>query len=206
MIGTFNNKNLNNLQFTKIKNITVSGLNDKDNFELKNNLNFLEIENLFFLKKEKIIEIVNSNNLVEKYSVFKRYPSEINIIIDQTNFLAQFQKGNQNFLLGSNGKLIKTKSLQSDIPVIFGNFNNRNFFDLKKAITETNFTYEEIKNLYFFPSGRWDIETHNGLLIKLPKENLKSSFELLMIFLNKNTKVKNNKIDLRQTNQIITNG
>ena len=96
MIGTFNNKNLNNLQFTKIKNITVSGLNDKDNFELKNNLNFLEIENLFFLNKEKIIEIVNSNNLVEKYSVFKRYPSEINIIIDQTNFLAQLQKGNQN--------------------------------------------------------------------------------------------------------------
>ena len=89
MIGTFNNKNLNNLQFTKIKNITVSGLNDKDNFELKNNLNFLEIENLFFLNKEKIIEIVNSNNLVEKYSVFKRYPSEINIIIDQTNFLVK---------------------------------------------------------------------------------------------------------------------
>ena len=205
-IGTLNNKNFNNLQLPKIKSISVSGLNEKDNYELMNNLNYLKIENLFFLNAEKMSEIFNSNNLIEKYSVFKKYPSEINVKIDKTSFLAQIKKGNENFLLGSNGKLIKTKFLKSDIPIIFGNFDNKNFFDLKRALKESNFFYKEIKNLYFFPSGRWDIETHNGILIKLPKSDIKKSLDLLIIFLNTNTKNEITQIDLRQANKIITNG
>ena len=57
LIGTFNNKDLNDLKFVKIKSISVIGLNDKDNFELENDLNFLKIQNLFSLDKKKIIEI-----------------------------------------------------------------------------------------------------------------------------------------------------
>ena len=206
LIGTYNNKNLNNLKFVKIKSISVTGLNDKDNFKLENDLDFLKVENLFFLDKQKVIKIMNSNNLIEKYSVFKRYPSKIDIIIYQTKFIAQFKKTNQIFLLGSNKKFVESNFFKSDIPIIFGDFKVKNFFDFRRAIQETNFVYKEIKNLYFFPSGRWDIETQNGLLIKLPKDNLKRSLELLKIFLNKNIEKEINKIDLRQTNQIITNG
>ena len=43
LIGTFNNKDLNNLKFVKIKSISVAGLDEKDNFELENDLNFLSI-------------------------------------------------------------------------------------------------------------------------------------------------------------------
>jgi len=206
LVGTISNKNLNNLELIKIKNVTVSGLDDKKNFELINNLNFLKIESLFFLEKKKIIQIVNSNNLIEKYSVFKKYPSEIMIKVDQTNFLAQLKKGNENFLFGSNGKFIKTITFKPNIPFIFGNFDKENFFKLKKAIDETDFSYDEIKNLFFFPSGRWDIETNSGLLIKLPKDNFKKSLDLLVNFLDSIRKDEINKIDLRQTNQIITNG
>ena len=86
------------------------------------------------------------------------------------------------------------------------NYNNKNFFELKNAIQETNFDYSKIKNLYFFKSGRWDIETNDGLLIKLPKENLKKNLEFLIIFLAKDHENKIDKIDLRQQNQVITNG
>ena len=206
LVGTISNKNLNNLELIKIKNVTVSGLDDKKNFELINNLDFLKIESLFFLEKKRIIQIVNSNNLIEKYSVFKKYPSEIMIKVDQTNFLAQLKKGNENFLFGSNGKFIKTITFKPNIPFIFGNFDKENFFQLKKAIDETDFSYDEIKNLFFFPSGRWDIETNSGLLIKLPKDNFKKSLDLLVNFLDSIRKDEINKIDLRQTNQIITNG
>ncbi len=70
---------------------------------------------------------------------------------------------------------------------------------------ETNFNYKKIKNLYFYKSGRWDIELDNDILIKLPKDRLKSSIELIVSFLNKNDTGKINKIDLRQNNQIIIN-
>ena len=64
----------------------------------------------------------------------------------------------------------------------------------------------EIKNLYFFKSGRWDIETNNNMVIKLPKKNLEASLNLLLDLMN-NNKFKNIKIlDLRQDKQVIING
>ena len=204
-IGTLNNKNLNNIDFAIIKKINVNGLDPNENLKLLDNLNFLKISNLFFLNNLKVKEVMNSNNLVEKYSVFKNYPSTLNIEIHKTKFLAKLQKDKKNYYLGSNGKLIKATDLRQNLPFIFGDFQNKNFFELKEAIDQTSFSYNEVKKLYFFKSGRWDIETKNGLLIKLPKDNIKKSLELFINFLNENSKIKITEIDLRQHNQIITN-
>tara|TARA_Y100000389_G_scaffold165955_1_gene170334 strand:- start:342 stop:1016 length:675 start_codon:yes stop_codon:yes gene_type:complete len=206
IIGTFNNKDLNNINFAKINEIVVTGLDKKDNLYLIRKLSFLKINNLFFLDERRIKEILNSNNLVENYSVFKKYPSTLNIKIDKAEILAQVKRENKIFFLGSNGKLISNLDTENDVPFIFGNFENKNFFELRNAIQETNFDYSKIKNLYFFKSGRWDIETNEGLLIKLPKENLKKKLKFLIIFLEKDFENKIDKIDLRQYNQVIING
>lgn len=206
IIGTLNNKNLNNLDFMKIEKIFIQGLDEKNNFQLQNDLSFLNVNNLFLLKKQKIEQIINSNNLVENFFVFKKYPSTLDIKIYQTTFLARLQKNNNNYILGSNRKLIDIPQNEINLPFIFGDFKIKNFFVLKKALDETNFDYQMIKNFFFFKSGRWDIETKNGLLIKLPEKNIKKSLELFLIFSEENNNKEIKKIDLRQYNQIITNG
>ncbi len=206
IIGTLNNKNLNNLDFAKIEKIFIQGLDEKNNFQLQNDLSFLNVNNLFLLKKQKIEQIINSNNLVENFIVFKKYPSTLDIKIYQTTFLARLQKNNNNYILGSNGKLIDIPQNEINLPFIFGDFKIKNFFVLKNALDETNFDYQMIKNFFFFKSGRWDIETKNGLLIKLPEKNIKESLELFLIFSKENNNKEIKKIDLRQYNQIITNG
>lgn len=206
IIGTLNNKNLNLINFMDETKVYVTGLDNKNNLEIKDNLNFLKLYNLFFLDKKKIKDILSSNSLVEKYSVFKKYPSTLNVQITKTIFLAKVKKNSDLFFLGSNGKLTKLTNIEQDIPFIFGDYINKNFFELKDIIDNTSFDYKEIKNLFFFKSGRWDIETNNGILIKLPKNNLKESLELLIDFLSKNHTSSINKIDLRQRNQIIVNG
>ncbi len=206
IIGTLNNKNLNKLNFVKINTINIVGLEENSNYDFINSLNSLKFHNLLFIDKSQITKIINSNSLVEKFYVFKKYPSTLNIEIQRTKFLAQTKKENDNFFLGANGKLTQTVSFKSDLPFIFGDFKNKNFFDLKKAIDETNFEYNKIKNLFFYKSGRWDIEINNGLLIKLPKDGIKESLELLIIFLDQNKKKKIKELDLRQKNQIILNG
>jgi len=188
-----------------VNQIIVSGLNVKNNLELMNNLNYLKFDSLFFLNEIKLTEIITTNNLVEEYSVFKKYPSTLDIKIKQTKFLAQFKKNGINFLLGSNGRLTKTPDIKKNIPFIFGDFKTKSFFELKKIIDETDLDFYEIKNLYFFRSGRWDIETVSGLLIKLPKKNIKSSLNLFIDILENNIQEKISKIDLRQYNQIIIN-
>ena len=204
IIGTLNNRNLRNENFLKDININVTGLDEISNTELTNNLNLLEMNNLFFLDKKKIKKILNSNNLIEKFFIFKKYPSTLNIKVDKTIFLAQLKKKDDIFFLGSNGKLINSNEIEKNIPFIFGDFKIENFFQLKKAITKSNFNYNKIENLFFFKSGRWDIEIESGLLIKLPKENIQQSLELSQKILNKNNK-KIKIIDLRQHKQVIIN-
>jgi cell division septal protein FtsQ len=209
IVGTLNNRSLNDAYFVKVDKITVSGLDKKNNFELSNNLNFLKISNLFFLDQHKIEEIINANNLVEKYSVFKRYPSTLNIKVNKTIFLAQIKKENNHFFLGSNGRFINTKNTKNtknNIPYIFGEFKVNNFFELKKAIDDTNFNYNDIKNFFFFQSGRWDIETNNGILVKLPKKKIKESLQIFIDIISKDNQRLINNVDLRQKNQIIING
>tara|TARA_Y100000389_G_C17365610_1_gene466134 strand:- start:431 stop:1105 length:675 start_codon:yes stop_codon:yes gene_type:complete len=206
IIGTLNNKNLNKTNLAKVTKITISGLDKKNNFELLNSLNYLKVNNLFFLDQYKIERIIKANNLVEKYSVFKKYPSTLDVKINRTKFLAQFKKRNNHFFLGSNGKLIKADNTQQNIPYIFGEFKVQNFFDLKKAIDKTNFSFDEVKNLFFFKSGRWDIETKNGILVKLPKEKTQHSLQIFLDILSKNQQKMISIIDLRQYNQIIING
>ena len=203
IIGSLNNKNLINRNFTEINKISVKGLDKKNNQKLEEDLNYLKLTNIYFLKKQKIIETINSNNLVESYFVYKNYPSTIEIKIDKTEFLAQIKKDNKIFLFGSNGKLIKSEDIKNDIPFIFGDFSAKSFFKLKNIIDNSNLEYNEIENFFYFKSGRWDIETINGLLIKLPKKNVKKSFKLLNNIIKNDEKNKITKIDLRQLNQII---
>ena len=205
IIGSLNNKNLMNFKFTKINEISIEGLDEISTQKLIKNLNFLQLNNLFFLKKKELTEIIDSNKLVETYSVYKNYPSTLNIKIDKAIFLAQVKKDNKIYLLGSNGKLTKKNDKKLDVPYIFGDFKNKNFFELKNMIDESYFDYNEIQNLFFFKSGRWDIETKNGLIIKLPSIEIKKSFDILNKILSDNSNKKIKKIDLRQKNQIIIN-
>ena len=67
LIGTLNNKNLKNINFLEVNEISVTGLDEENNIQLTSKLNFLKFKNLFFLNSNNIKEILNTNNLVENY-------------------------------------------------------------------------------------------------------------------------------------------
>ena len=106
--------------------------------------------------------------------------------------------------MGSNGKLIRSIEANEDLPIIFGKYNKESFFNLLQSVEQSNFKLSEIKNFYFFKSGRWDIKTNLDITIKLPKNNLKDSLNLSAIILNNREFKKINILDLRQNGQVIT--
>ena len=202
---TINNKNLNELNFYRINDIKVFGLNEEENLKILENLKFLQNNNIFFINKKKISDLMNSNNLIERYSIIKKYPSTIELRVTETNYLASVNKEGKKFFFGSNGKLIDAKYDKKEIPIIYGNFKNSEFLELKKILDIFKFDFGNINNFFYFPSGRWDIEMKSGILIKLPRERLKESIELSLDIL-KSEKSDNLKIlDLRQNNLIIIN-
>ena len=205
IVGSINNISLNSLKFEQIKNFKIIGLDDIDNLILLEEIKNLELGNIFFIDHNDITNKISSNNLVEKYSIFKRYPFSLEVKIDKTNFLAKISNNGKIFLVGSNGKLIKNDYLNDQLPFIFGTPKTKDFSNFKKIIDESKFSYNEIKNLYFFSTKRWDLELKKNILIKLPNNLTKESMNLIFEFLHDNNFKDIKIIDARIKNQIILN-
>ena len=204
-LSTLNNKFFSEIKLKSIDKIMIKGLEEKEKRKLLNNLKLLNLKNILFLNKFELIKKLEANELIEDYTVFKKYPSTLEIRINKTKFLANVFKDGKFFVLGSNGKLIQTVDKNNNLPNIFGYYNKDSFFNLLKSIKKSNFELSEIKNLYFFKSGRWDIETNDNMIIKLPKKNLGASLNLASDLIS-NNKIKGIKIlDLRQDRQVIIN-
>ena len=143
--------------------------------------------------------------MVENYEIFKKYPSTLNIKIKKTEFLARINIDGKTLLIGSNGKLSETKFSDSELPFIFGKPRISEFLKLKNIIDQSNFPIQDIRNLYFFPSKRWDIELKDNIILKLPKNNILYSLNYAFKILN-DTSFKNIRVvDTRIKNQIILN-
>ena len=73
-------------------------------------------------------------------------------------------------------------------------------------IDSSSIKFNEIENIYYFPSGRWDIEMYSDILIKLPKDKVEEKLNLIND-IRSDDQFKDIKIiDLRQKNQIVING
>jgi len=198
LVGSINNINFNGLISMNIKNINVSGLDIKDKLFLLKEIKNFNLNNIFLINKIDLIKEIESNTLVEKYYIFKRYPSSLDIKIEKTKFLSKINKNGQIFYIGSNGKFIKNDFLNNQLPFIFGNPEINEFFNIKTIIDKSKISYNKIKNLYFFPSKRWDLELRDNTLIKLPNEDISFALNLAIEFLG-----DNKFIDARVKNQII---
>ena len=203
VVGSINNINFNDLKLQNVNNINIVGLDIKDKLILLKKINNFNLKNIFFISKSDLINEIESNSLVEKYFIFKRYPSSIDINIEKTKFLAKINKNDQAFYLGSNGKFIKNDFSNNQLPYIFGSPEVIEFFDIKEVIDKSKITYKEIKNLYFYPSRRWDLELRNNIIIKLPKDNTNLALNLALEFLYKEEFKDVKMIDARIQNQII---
>jgi cell division protein FtsQ len=205
LVGSINNINFSSIKLKKIDSIKVLGLGDKDNSILLKEIKNLNLENIFLINKEKIVEKINSNSLIEKYEIFKRYPSSLDINIDKTKFLAKLNENDKILIIGSNGKLSKNDLFNNHLPFIFGKPDINEFLYFKEIIDQSNFSYDEVKNLYFYSSKRWDIELNNNIIIKLSKEHPKNSLKFAFEFLNNNDFKDIKIIDARIKDQIILN-
>ena len=205
IISSTNNISLNNLEFQKVRNIEVSGLNEIENGLIINQIKNLNLNNIFFINKKEINNLMNSNPLIEKYQIFKSYPSAIKITIKKTNFIAKINYNNEIFIIGSNGKLIPNNFQTSDLPYIFGRPDIQEFLKFKQIVDQSKFSFDEIDSLYFFPSKRWDIKLKNNILLKLPNNSTLASLDYVYKFLEHNNVGKFTTIDNRIDNQIILN-
>ena len=204
ILGTLNNLKILNLDPFRITNFQISGLDKNYKREIEDDLNNLSEFNIFFTDKIFLKSVLKSNSLTETFNVFKIYPSTLKIQIKKTNFLARLNISGDIHLIGSNGKITKDYLLSDSekLPFVFGNPNIEQFLKIFSIIGLSNFRYDDIKNLFFYKSGRVDLEMKNDILIKLPLDNLEVSLRNISQLMT-NDQLSNKIIDARVSNQII---
>ena len=207
-ITSINNKNFHNKKlFSNNLIFEVNGLSYVDNQKLKRDLININKDNIFKLDKNELSNRINENHLVLTFLAKKDYPNKIDIEITKAKFVGRIYKNDRLFLIGSNGKLINLDSNQTkDLPYFYGNFNREEFLEFLNVINKVGLEIKDIASFYFFPSRRWDIKFKDGLLLKLPNNDLMKVLPQALLLMN-NQNFRNLKlIDLRIKNKIIING
>jgi cell division septal protein FtsQ len=170
---------------------------------IKKKLDFLYDENLIFLNIFFIKEKLKKIDFIESFEIKKIYPNKLKIKIYEKKAVAILQIKKKKFYISENIELINYINLENyrDLPVVFGNkeeFKNL-FYNLKKI----NFPLEIISKYYLYDAARWDLETNQKKIIKLPSKNYIKSLKNFMILRKDNNFEKYRIFDYRLNKQLI---
>ena len=198
---------------TSKQEIIISKFNIKE-IKIENNL-LLETEdiikslkpiynkNLVNLNYREIEEKLSKQTFIESFNIKKKYPNTLQIKIVEKKPIAILQNKKKKYFLSEKLDLIEfnnSKKYQK-LPLILG--EEKKFKIFYNNLNEINFPLEIINKYTLYESNRWDIETINQKVIKLPINNyIKSLKNYLNLRSKKN--FENYKVfDYRIENQLI---
>ena len=186
-------------------------------------LNKIEIENTFLLKEKEIQKILSpikgknliflsyseikrelkKNDFIESFSIKKKYPDTLKIKIIEKKPIAILLNKKNKFYISDKIDLIKFKDIKkfNNLPYVLGNKDEFKilYINLKKI----KFPLNSIQKFILYDSKRWDLETKDKKIIKLPKKNYNKSLENFLNLKNKNNFKKYIVFDYRIENQLI---
>ena len=202
-LGTFNNQKLLGLNQFALKNIIIETSDNTNFVELSDEILNQKKLNIFFINLNNIKNIIEKNNLVEKYYVIKNYPSTLKIKIVKTKFFSRLSIDGKTFNIGTNGKLTEEFSNNNNLPFIFGNPSIDDVIEFYTIVKTSKFNFNNLRNLFYYKSGRWDIETIDGIIIKLPNDNLEKKLQEIHTIISNKDFTNQKIIDARIINQLI---
>ena len=186
-----------------IKEIIIENnvlLSEKD---IKRSLSSIYDKNLLFLKNKEIEKKIIQNSFIDSFNIKKKYPNTLKIKIFEKKPIAILFNQKKKFYLSEKIDLIDFYELQNykNLPYVFGNKDDFSIF--YKNLKKINFPFIMIKKYTFYKTNRWDLETMDNKVIKLPVTNYTSSLKNYLN-LKEKKEFKNYKVfDYRIRNQLI---
>ena len=160
-------------------------------------------KNLILLKNKDVERALLQNSFIDSFKLKKKYPNTLIIEIYEKRPIAILFYKKNKFYLSRKIDLIEFHNLKNfqNLPYVFGNKDEfKIFYDNLKKI---NFPLNQIKKFIYYETNRWDLETNDKKLIKLPSKNyIKSLQNYLEIESKKNFK-KYVLFDYRIKDQLI---
>ena len=170
---------------------------------LKNSLEPIYNKNLLFFESREIEEILIKHNLIESFEIKKKYPNILKIKIFEKKPIAILVNKKRKFYLSEKIELIEFNNLfdHQNLPYILG--SKYDFEIFYEKLNKIDFPIKQIKKYIFYETNRWDLETTDNKIIKLPSKNYTKS---LINYLNLTSKKEFKKYsiyDYRINDQLI---
>tara|TARA_A100001011_G_C14148689_1_gene773040 strand:- start:107 stop:763 length:657 start_codon:yes stop_codon:yes gene_type:complete len=187
----------------KLKKIDIENnflLNEED---IKKQLIPIYDKNLIFLRNSEVEKELVRNSFIDSFNIKKKYPDTLRIKIFEKKPIAILLKEKKRFYLSEKIELIEFnnyKKLQN-LPLVLGDEVEFKIFynNLKKI----NFPFELADKFTLYEMKRWDIETVNKNIIKLPPKNYLESLKNYLKLRNQIESKKYKVFDYRIKNQLI---
>ena len=190
-------------KFFLISNIKIKTNFNKIDKKILTQINYLFDKNIFFIKKNYVLENLTDLNFLENIEIKKNYPSTILIKATKTNIIGMTYLKQKKYYVGLNGRFIYSENLsvEKKVPLIFGIFQISEYIELLSILKKQNINAESISKFYFHKNKRWDLYFKDNTIIKLPNTKIEKAIENYKS-LKKDIK-PNTIIDLRIANRII---
>ena len=162
-------------------------------------------KNLIFLKNLEIEKALMQNSFIESFEIKKKYPNTLTIKIFEKKPIAILQYNKNKFYLSEKIELIKFENLSNyqNLPYVIG--SKEDFEIFYNSLNKINFPFDQIKKYTLYASKRWDLETVNNKLIRLPAKDYIKSIKNYLNLINNNDFKRYKLFDYRINNQLILN-
>ena len=203
LFTTFNSQQKFIISYFDLKTIEIeNNLLLKDN-DIKNLLISFYNKNLVLLNNNEVKKALMQNSLIESFKIKKKYPNTLTVkIFEKKPIAVLFDKKNK-FYLSEKIDLIEFRNLPNyqTLPYVLGNKDDFKIFynNLKKI----NFPLNVVKKYTLYETDRWDIETKDNQVIKLPSKNYLKNLKNFLDLKSKNDFGKYKLFDYRISKQLI---
>lgn len=203
LLTTITTKQRINITKFNLKKINIENIFLLKEEDLKKLLIPINEKNLLLLRNKEIEQLLIQNTFIESFTIKKKYPDTLKIKIIEKKPIAILFEGKKKFYLSEKIELMQFKNLPNyqNLPYIFG--KKEEFKNLHENLFEIDFPIDLIKKYTLLESNRWDLETINNKLIKLPLKNYNKSLKNYLVIMNKNEFKKYKVYDYRLKNQLI---
>ncbi len=164
-----------------INNIVVDGLNELSENEIISSLDLGDSKSLFSFDIAGAREDLRKNAWVKDVVVAKAYPDRLVVKVTEREPFAIWQKGSSLALIERDGTLIdRFDERYGALPLMVGAGANGQGAEIYYQVNQFEMLAGEVKAYVRIGNRRWDLRLKNGIVVKLPQENVDAALGRLV--------------------------
>ncbi len=164
-----------------VQEITISGISKLD---VRQILEELELDpnndtgnSLIFLSTQDAKERIQKFPWVERVSIQKLYPNNLEVNIKEKQAYALWQRRENLSIVDKNGDVITdfVESIFLNLPILIGHGSQRKASEIIEPLRIYPKLTAQIRWYRLVSRRRWDLILNNGITIRLPEQNLQTA-------------------------------